>query len=275
MTAGNGDGTNNVNDGAMDIAGMVRAVFLRRVVVGVAIVAAVVCGAAGWKSVTIEYESVGAVVAIPPGAGNPNPTLNPFTNLSNTAQLAHVLATVATSEDARRVVEAKGGSPDYVVSTVAGEGSSAQLSPQVLFAVRAPNQWLSREAAVALVDFLRIRLRDMQRESGAVEGTLADLRVSVEPRPGVLSGADPIRAAVGYAMGGVCLTMFLFTMIAGLRSAVRNERAKSGSGAESPAASEPAGPATGGPSVSSGVAGDMEVADDPAAERHDPDRVSP
>ncbi|KXO98286.1 hypothetical protein [Tsukamurella pseudospumae] len=205
----------------MDIAGMVRAVFLRRVVVAVAVIAAVVCGAAGWKSVTVEYESVGAVVAIPPGAGNPNPTLNPFTNLSNTAQLAHVLSTVALSEDARKVVEAKGGSPDYVVSTVAGEGSSALLSPQVLFAVRAPDQWTSREAAVALIDFLRTRLKTMQEEAGALPGTLADLRVSVEPRPGVLSGADPVRAAVGYAMGGVLLTMFVFVMIAGLRSAVR------------------------------------------------------
>lgn len=208
----------------MDIAGMVRAVFLRRVVVAVAIVAAIVGGAAGWKSVTVEYESVGAVVAIPPGAGNPNPTLNPFTNLSNTAQLAHVLATIAQSDDARREVEAKGGSPDYVVSTVAGEGSSALLSPQVLFAVRASNEWASREAAVALIDFLRVRLKAMQREAGALEGTFADLRVSVEPRPGVLSGADPVRAAVGYAMGGVLLAMFVFVVFAGLRSAVRGTR---------------------------------------------------
>lgn len=207
----------------MDIAGMVRAVFLRRVVIAAALVAALVCGAAGWKSVTVEYESVGAVVAIPPGAGSPNPVLNPFTNLSNTAQLAHVLATVAQSEDARRAVEEKGGSPDYAVSTVAGEGSSAQLSPQVLFAVRAPDKWISREAAVALIDFLRTRLRTLQREAGSVDGTLADLRVSVEPRAGVLSGADPVRAAVGYGMGGVLLTMLLVVLVAGLRSAVRSD----------------------------------------------------
>ncbi|NMD57056.1 MULTISPECIES: hypothetical protein [Tsukamurella] len=196
---------------------MVRDVFLRRVVVAAVIVAAIVCGAVGWKSITVEYESVGAVVAIPPGAGNPNPTLNPFTNLSNTAQLAHVLATVAVSEDARRVVADKGGSPDYVVSTVAGEGSSALLSPQVVFAVRAPNQWASREAAVALIDFLRVRLQAMQRESGMVDGTFADLRVAVEPRPGVLSGADPARTAVGYAMGGMLLVLFVVVLLAGLR----------------------------------------------------------
>lgn len=204
----------------MDIAGMVRTVFLRRVVVAAAVIAALIGGVAGWKSITVEYESVGAVVAIPPGAGNPDPGLNPFSHLANTAQLAHVLATVAVSEDARREVEAKGGSPDYVVSTVAGEGSSAQLSPQVLFAIRAPDQWVSREAAVALIDFLRSRLQTMQREAGAVDGTLADLRVSVEPRPGVLSGADPARAAVGYAMGAVLLTMFVFVLFAGLKSAV-------------------------------------------------------
>jgi hypothetical protein len=219
----------------MDIAGMVRAVFLRRVVVAAAIIAALVGGAAGWKSVTVEYESVGAVVAIPPGAGNPNPTLNPFTNLSNTAQLAHVLATVALSEDARRVVVTKGGSPDYVVSTVAGEGSSALLSPQVLFAVRAPDQWVAREAAVALIDFLRTRLQTMQKEAGALDGTLADLRVTVEPRAGTLSGADPMRAAVGYAMGGVLLTMVVVVLIAGLRSAVAG------------AASREPGPEDGGP----------------------------
>lgn len=203
---------------------MVRGVFLRRVVVGAVIVVAVVCGAVGWKSITVEYESVGAVVAIPPGAGNPNPTLNPFTNLSNTAQLAHVLATVALSEDARRVVADKGGSPDYVVSTVAGEGSSALLSPQVVFAVRAPNEWASREAAVALIDFLRGRLQSMQRESGMVDGTFADLRVAVEPRPGTLSGADPVRAAVGYGMGGVFATMFVVVLIAGLRGSVMTGR---------------------------------------------------
>lgn len=223
----------------MDIAGMVRDVFLRRVVVAAVVVAAVVCGAAGWKSITVEYESTGAVVAIPPGAGNPKPELNPFTNLTNTAQLAHVLATVALSEDARRAVADKGGSPDYVVSTVAGEGSSALLSPQVVFAIRAQNQWASREAAVALIDFLRSRLQSMQRESGMVDGTFADLRVSVEPRPGVLSGADPARAAVGYAMGGVFVTMFIVVLVAGLRGTGRGRGRGSGGkdgGAENPVA---------------------------------------
>lgn len=215
----------------MNIAGMVRDVFLRRAVVAVVVIAAVVCGAVGWKSITVEYESTGAVVAIPPGAGNPKPELNPFTNLTNTAQLAHVLATVALSEDARRAVAAKGGSPDYVVSTVAGEGSSALLSPQVVFSIRASNQWASREAAVTLIDFLRTRLQNMQRESGMVDGTFADLRVTVEPRPGVLSGADPLRTAVGYAMGGVFLALFVVVLLAGLRGTVERRR-RGGAGDE-------------------------------------------
>lgn len=211
----------------MNVVGFFRWAVKKPVIIIVVLVCALIGGIQGYRSTSTHYETSGAVLVIPPGAGNQNAGMNPFVNLTTgTAQLAFVLATATQSEDARAAVAKTGASPDFQIQSVAGEGSFAQLSSQITFTVAGPDPWIAKAGAVALIDFMRDRLRIIQRDAGVTEGTYADLRVPTEAAPGVAVGGNAIRSAVGFAMGGALGALLLCLIAAAALEAWRKHRAK-------------------------------------------------
>ncbi|GAA1003755.1 hypothetical protein FK530_22615 [Tsukamurella conjunctivitidis] len=209
----------------MSVAGFVRTILARRLAVLAVLVVTVAAGVFGWSSTSTHYVTNSAVVVIPPGAGNRDAGLNPFVNVASTAQLAYVLATAAERDEARDAVAKAGASPDYQLSTVAGDAANyAQLSPQVTFSVSAPDPEAARRGATALIDFMRDRLQRMQREAGVVDGTFADLRVPVEPTDGAAVSGSALRAAVGYASGGLLGTVLVLLLVGAAADVLRGRR---------------------------------------------------
>lgn len=227
----------------MNVAGFLRWALTKPVIIVFVLVCAVAGGAQGYRSTTSHFETTAAVLVIPPGAGSHNAVDNPFTNLSTaTAQMAYVLITAAHSDAGRSAVEQAGASPDVTMGSVAGEGSFAQLSPQITFTVTGPDQWASKAGAEAMITFIRERLDRMQKEAGVVQG-FADLRVSIAPTPGVEVGGDGTRAAVGLAMGSALGALLLsLVAAAGLESFRQNRARRRADGTHEPdneAATEP------------------------------------
>lgn len=214
----------------MNVAGFLRWALTKPVIIVLVLLAGITGGAIGWKSTTTQFETSAAVLVIGPGAGSRNAMDNPFTGLnSGAAQVAHVLTTIAQSAEGREVLEKTGSSPDVVMIASAGDGSSTQISPLITFTVSAPEAWRSEAGANALIEFWRTELRKMQVDAGVVGNTFADLRVPVSPRPGTEVGGNPVRAAMGLAMGAALATLTLCLIVAAAWEAFRARRHK-GSG---------------------------------------------
>ncbi|GAB3133828.1 hypothetical protein GCM10027289_24370 [Tsukamurella serpentis] len=223
----------------MNVLEFFRWALRKPVIIVIVLVCALLGAVQGYRSTTSTFETAGAVVVIPPGAGNTDAGLNPFVNLSQgTAQIANILATGAQSDQAREAVAKTGASAEYVITSMAGEGSVAQLSSQITFVVSGPDQWKSKAGAIALIDHMRAQLRSMQQDAGVVDGTMADLRVPTEPSPGTEVGGNPLRAAVGLAMGAALLALLLCLVV----TAVLESRRRRTEGAERSGSSGAAGP---------------------------------
>lgn len=214
----------------MNVAGFLRWALTKPAIIVLVLLAAITGGVIGWKSTTTHFETSAAVLVIGPGAGSRNAMDNPFTGLnSGAAQMAHVLTTVAQSAGGRAALEKSGSSPDVVMIASAGDGSSMQISPLITFTVSAPEAWRSEAGANALIEFWRTELRKMQVEAGVVGDSYADLRVPVAPTPGQEVGGNPLRAAMGLAMGAALATLTLCLIAAAAWEAFRARRRK-GSG---------------------------------------------
>lgn len=212
----------------MNVLGFLRWALKKPVIIVVVIACALVGGYQGYRSTTSHYETTSAVLVIPPGAGNQNAGMNPFTNLTTgTAQTAFVLTTAAQTEEAREAVAKTGASPNYLIASVAGEGSFAQLSSQITFTISADDPWVAKAGAQALATWLRNRLQKMQKDAGVLDGTYADLRVPTEPAPGVEVGGNGLRAAIGLAMGAALAALLLCLIVTAALEAVRKRRASS------------------------------------------------
>lgn len=208
----------------MNVAGFVRAVLLKPIVLVLLVVVGIAAGAVGWMSASTHYESNGSVLVIPPGAGSTDPGKNPFINLGEgTPQLANVLATTAQAPDAQARVAATGAQTGYAVSTLAGDSSRfSQLSPQISFVVSGPDAVTAQRGAQELITVMREKLRKMQVDAGVVVGgTLAEIRVSVDPSPGAEVPANSARDAASYAMGAVALVVVLLLVGVSARQLIR------------------------------------------------------
>lgn len=211
----------------MNVAGFLRWALTKPAIIVLVLLAGITGGVIGWKSTTTHFETSAAVLVIGPGAGSRNAMDNPFTGLnSGAAQMAHVLTTVAQSAGGREVLEKTGSSPDVVMIASAGDGSSTQISPLVTFTVSAPEAWRSEAGANALIEFWRAQLRKMQVDAGVDGNAYADLRVPVAPRPGTEIGGNPMRAAMGLAMGAALATLTLCLIAAAAWEAFRARRRK-------------------------------------------------
>ncbi len=225
----------------MNVAGFLVWALKKPAIIVIVLLCAVLGGIQGWRSTTSHYETSASVLVIPPGAGSQVATDNPFANLGTpSAQVAYVLVTSAQSQEARAAVQATGASPDYTLNSVAGEGSFAQLSPQITFTVSAPEPWQAKAGAQALITYFRAQLERMQKDAGVTVGTYADLRVPVEPTPGVEVSGDALRAAVGLAMGAALGALLLCLIGAAALEALRQRRRAA---ATDPQAEENAAPA--------------------------------
>ncbi|MGX9296185.1 hypothetical protein [Tsukamurella paurometabola] len=209
----------------MNVAGFLRWALTKPVIILLVLVAAVAGGVMGYRSTSSHFETSAAVLVIPPGAGSRNAMDNPFTGLNNgAAQVAHVLTTVGQSADARAVLEKEGASPDVVMTAMAGDGNSQQISPLITFTVSAPEAWRARAGANALIEYWRAEFRKMQVEAGVVGDTFADLRVPVAPKDGVEVGGNPLRASLGLAMGAALATLTLCLIAAAAWEVIRKRR---------------------------------------------------
>ncbi|MGV7636462.1 hypothetical protein PJI23_29050, partial [Mycobacterium kansasii] len=151
-----------------------------------------------------------AVLVIPPGAGSTNAKDNPFTDLGyGAAQVAQVLTVVAQGPRGRAALERVGASPDVTMIASVGDGNPKQISPLITFTVSAAEAQQSEAGARALIDFWRAEFKRMQVDAGVVGNTFADLRVPVSPTPGTEVGGNPMRAALGLAMGGALAMLAL------------------------------------------------------------------
>ncbi|ADG76719.1 Lipopolysaccharide biosynthesis protein OS=Tsukamurella paurometabola (strain ATCC 8368 / DSM/ CCUG 35730 / CIP 100753 / JCM 10117 / KCTC 9821 / NBRC 16120/ NCIMB 702349 / NCTC 13040) OX=521096 GN=Tpau_0065 PE=4 SV=1 [Tsukamurella paurometabola] len=208
-----------------------RRVLLRRWLTLILFVVVAVVGAMiGSKTTTQQYETSGTVLVIPPGAGSPVPRDNPFYRINDTAQFANVLASIALGPEGRAVVAKAGASPEYAVRGFMGATEqSTKLSAQITLSVRAPNKWVAREAAMGLIALMRERLVSLQRDAGLRDRTYADLRVVVEPDPGVPVFGNAFRAALGYAIAAMLGVAAILALHAS-RADTRARRTAGGNG---------------------------------------------
>jgi hypothetical protein len=228
----------------MDVAQFFRRLVRRPVGLIVVILLAVGAGYYGWSSTTVQYTSTGAVLVIPPGAGNPNATVNPFVNLDNNmAQLAVVLQTSAGSDDAHRAVQAASGSSNYTMTTVAGnESTFAQMTPQIVMQVTASTPDNAKAGANALIKYMGTHLQAIQSHAGVQNGQFADLQTPTAPGLGVPAGGSRMRSAIGYAGGVLIAGIIVLLLATAAAQALRGGRKKSVESPK-PTETEPADPA--------------------------------
>ncbi|CAM3356224.1 hypothetical protein [Tsukamurella hominis] len=211
----------------MNVAGFLRWALTKPVIIALVIVAGIAGGAIGWKSTTSHFESTAAVLVIPPGAGSTNAKDNPFTDLGyGAAQVAQVLTVVAQGPRGRAALEKVGASPDVTMIASVGDGNPKQISPLITFTVSAPEARQAEDGAKALIEFWRAEFKRMQVDAGVVGNTFADLRVPVAPTSGTEVGGNPMRAALGLAMGSALAMLALSLVVAAVLEALRNRRAK-------------------------------------------------
>ncbi|TWS21547.1 hypothetical protein FK529_02880 [Tsukamurella asaccharolytica] len=222
----------------MNVAGFLRWVLTKPLIIVLVIAAGLAGGAIGWKSTTSHFESTAAVLVIPPGAGSTNAKDNPFTDLDyGSAQIAQVLTVVAQGPRGRAALAAAGASPDVVMVASVGEGNPKQISPLITYTVSAPQPQQAEAGAKALIDFWRAEFRRMQVDAGVVGNTFADLRVPVAPTPGTEVGGNAMRAALGLAMGAALAMLALCLVAAAAMEALKRRR--STAAASTPAADAP------------------------------------
>ncbi|BDD80349.1 hypothetical protein TPB0596_01120 [Tsukamurella pulmonis] len=228
----------------MNVAGFLRWALTKPAIILLVIVAGIAGGAIGWKSTTSHFESSAAVLVIPPGAGSVNAKDNPFTSLDyGAAQIAQVLTVVAQSPRGAAALEGAGASPDVTMIAAVGDGNPKQISPLITFTVSAPTAEQSKAGADALIAFWRAEFKKMQVDAGVVGNTFADLRVPVTPTTGMEVGGNPMRAALGLAMGAALATLVLCLIAAAGWETYRRNKGAAGS-VSSPAADGPATPAS-------------------------------
>lgn len=183
------------------------------------VVAAVAGGTVGYATTAPYYTTQGAVVVLPPGAGNPDAGQNPFANLYNSVQFTAVVATNVRSSGTRdRVAAASGARGDYVVETVAREvrANFAQNSSQIEYTINAGDPGAAQRGAEALVVAIRDAVRGIQADAGVPAARLAQVQVAV-PAPAAhevtggraLAAIIDIGTAVVVAVALVLLWRFL------------------------------------------------------------------
>ncbi|TWS22851.1 hypothetical protein FK268_17755 [Tsukamurella sputi] len=169
-----------------DLARWLRGLRAGLVATGIVLVAAVAGGCVGYTTTHPYYATQGAVVVLPPGAGNPDAGQNPFANLYNSTQFAAVVATNITSESTRdRVAAASGARRDYIIETVAREvrANFAQNAAQIEYTINAPDPDSAKRGAEALTEATREAVRTIQLDSGVPASRLAQLQVTVPAPP--------------------------------------------------------------------------------------------
>lgn len=207
------------------VPGHRRLVLRRLAVVALFLIVGAVGALVGAETTTKQYETAGAVLLIPPGAGSRVASDNPFYRLNRTAQFANVLASIALGPEGQAIVAKAAASPEFRVNRVVGTTpANSELSAQIMLSVRAPDRWAAREAAMGLITLIRERVSSLQRDAGVSEKIAVDLRVPVEPPPGSPVTGNSIRAELGYSIAAMLGLALLFV----LNIARRETRARRG-----------------------------------------------
>lgn len=229
----------------------------------VLLLAGLVAGAlVGGSRNKVTYQSDGIVLLIPPGAGNPVATMNPFVNLnSSMAQLAQALTTQLSSPDVVTEMSKRAPSVTGFDAKVRYDDSvvNAQPTSQVQITVRGTDAQVVRDAVRQLMTIAGDDLKQMQLHAGVTDTTLADTVQLVAPtEPQVM----PVSRARSAGLGGIA-GLLIAVIIVGLAVGIGKWwRRKPGAGAGSADESAVTGDAAGADAeeVQAGVA-DAEVSD--------------
>ena len=183
----------------MDITEIGRRLARRPIMCALVALLAVAVGAYGWSTALATRQSTASILVLPPASGDVN-TANPLLALdSNVAQLARVLATALTSEKSVQSIRQVGLTSDFSVTTISGENSNAQLSPQLAIVVTGTDPSMTQQTAEAVIAMARRLLESLQNEVGVDPGQQAKLLVAAEPTAGKIVDDTPVRVAVSFA----------------------------------------------------------------------------
>lgn len=186
-------------------------------VILVILVAGVLGALAGKARTSKVYESTTIVMVIPPGAGNPDATMNPFVNLdSRIVQLALALNNAMSPSTITQL----SGPVDPRVTSLAVEtvktslasadaGSTAQLK----LTAEATDPAVAEQYAGQLSQVAAQRLKDMQVSAGVRGATFASLVIVSPPTQGQMISASQTRAIVMTAMGAMALAAIVAAIV--------------------------------------------------------------
>lgn len=201
----------------MDVASVIRNYLKQPRFLVIVAVLALLAGAFGWVKTTIEYTATVQTVVAPPKSNAAGESQNPIAGIGvNNAQLALVVAGLASGADVTRAVESKGSTLQPVDTTVGGESAAPTFTSQVSFVAQGDSQNAAEAGAQEAVNLTKKKLKNLQDGQGITQsGQQVQLLQLGPPESVASSQTSRLRAAVGYALGmillGLAATVFLGT----------------------------------------------------------------
>lgn len=170
------------------------------------------------------YQSDGIVLIIPPGAGNPSATMNPFVNLDqNMSQLAQALSTRMAAPDVVERIHQQAPSVVNYQAQVRYDQSVVNPAPtsQLQFTVQGTDAQATRDVVAQLMVLADEELSRIQTHAGVTQSTLADAVVLVQPTEPQVMPVSSLRAAGMAAVAAVLLGLVLIVVGLGVWRFVR------------------------------------------------------
>ncbi|CAM2995047.1 hypothetical protein [Skermania piniformis] len=206
----------------MNVGDFIRGLTRRPIALVVIAGLAIAAGVFGWTSAKVNYQTKATFYLIPPGAGSPVATDNPFIHLDNNmAHLTVIAVSIGESDPARKLVTDQGASPTYTFVHLAGDGSAQQLSSQASVTITATDPGASQRATTALLDYISAELERQQVEAGVARPFAARLRIAVTPEAGSPAPTSPVRSAAMFAAATVIAGVLVLLLIEAALSVLR------------------------------------------------------
>lgn len=201
----------------MSIRTLLKNRMVAAAIVVVLITAAALGGLVGKSRAHALYESTAIVMVLPPGAGNPNATMNPFVNLdSRIVQLALALTSAMNSPDAMASI----GPPNPALTKLSVDTVKTSLSSadagntvQIQFTAQATDPAVASFYAKALSNSAGARLHDMQRSAGVTGATFASLVEVASASPPQAISASKMRTIMTSAFIAFACAALLVALI--------------------------------------------------------------
>ncbi|WP_039994026.1 hypothetical protein [Gordonia otitidis] len=175
-------------------------------------------GILGAQRAQTTYQSSATILVIPPGAGNPNATLNPFVNLDqNVSQLAQALSTRMNGPD---VVSELVDSPDVVsfeaMVLADTTTSNATATSRVQLTAQATDPQIAHAVVQKAMLTADSELRNLQLQAGVTDKTLAVSVVLVGATPPEAMPTATARAAGIWAFSGFLIGLAITMIFVGV-----------------------------------------------------------